>query len=276
LSRTPLAEHDKIEPFWVRPKKRRTAAPLVVPARDDPPAEPRVPAPPPPPDQPQEPSFPVSRQARSEAIAAIVSKALPPEPRELQADAPEARVEPSLSRAADEPRPEPGPDGWLQLSPVEAARHRLYGVRGFLILIGILIMVGLLRALIELIDFWATTDHGGLAAWIMAVLRSGMALWGALLLGLLLGCNRTFPTNFIAYAMVDVIYLTLFGLAFAHVTHNRVFIGVAAAIVVNLLAIAYVVYSRRVNVTFRHRIRVKRRREKPSAAPPSGVEASAA
>jgi hypothetical protein len=111
----------------------------------------------------------------------------------------------------------------------------------------------------------------------MAVLRSGMALWAALLFGLLIGRSRAFPTNFIAYGMVNVIYLALFGLAFAHVTHNRVFTGVAVGIAVTLLAIAYVLRSRRVNVTYRHRIRAKKSAdEEPPAAPANRIEASPA
>jgi hypothetical protein len=234
--------------------------------------------PPPPADAPQEPSFAVSRQARRDAIAAILGDAgrAEPDARPPTVEmAREPRAEPSLGRAPAEPAPEPGPDGWVQLSAAEAGRHPLFGVGGWLVAIGILIAVGLLRALIELIDFWATTDHGGLAAWIMAVLRSAMALWAALLFGLLIGRSRAFPTGFIAYGMVNIIYLTLFGLAFAHVTQNRVFTGVAVGIAVTLLAIAYVLRSRRVNVTFRHRIRVKKRAEAPPpAAPAGGIEAS--
>jgi len=92
----------------------------------------------------------------------------------------------------------------------------------------------------------------------MAVLRSAMALWGALLLGTLIGHSRAFPTNFAAYAMMDNIYLVLFGLAFAHVTNNYVFYGVVAGIAVNLLAMAYVLYSPRANLTFRRRVRARR------------------
>ncbi|MGH7006689.1 MAG: hypothetical protein ACREIP_22305, partial [Alphaproteobacteria bacterium] len=92
------------------------------------------------------------------------------------------------------------------------------------------------------------------------VLRAGMALWAALILGLLLGRSRAFPANFAAYSVLNVIYLTLFGLAFAHVTNNVVFIGVAAATAVTLLTLLYVLHSRRANVTYRKRVRVKQPR----------------
>jgi hypothetical protein len=272
-----LAERDKIEPFWARPSRKRRASPeLVVPTRDDgPAAEPT--SPPPPAGAPQEPSFPISRQARRDVIAGIVNEAAPPESYSSSpAAADEPRSEPSLGRAPPEAPPPPDAHGWIRLSPVEAARHPLYGVRGWLVLIAILIALGLARALVELLDFWATIDHGGLAAWIMAVLRSAMALWAALLFGLLLSHSRAFPTGFAAYGMVNVIYLTLFGLAFAHVTHNRVFAGVAVGIAVNLLAIAYVLRSRRVNVTFRRRVRAKKAATETSAPPAGPIEASPA
>ena len=241
-----MAERDKIEPFWARRAKRRGPPPLVVPER--PPAEPAT-APEPPnaaaPDQPREPSF-------------VVTAA--------------ARPVPNLGRAPAAPSPDMR--GWVQLAPAEAARERLFGVQGWLVVLAIFVALGLFRALVELVDFWATTDHGGLSAWIMAVLRSGMALWAALILGLLLGRSRAFPTNFVAYGLIDSIYLVLFGLAFAHVTHGAVFTGVAVAIGLNLVAVAYVLHARRVNVTYRHRVRAKR--HAPAAPPTRGVEASAA
>src|SRR6185436_13536924 len=155
----------------------------------------------------------------------------------------EPAAEPAFAQPTFGPEPPASPgapaaDGWVHLPAAEAARHPLYGVHGLLVVVAIFIAVGLFRALVELVDYWATTDHGGLAAWIMAVLRSVMALWAALLLGLLVGRSRAFPTNFVAYAMVDVIYLGLFGLAFALVTRDVVFAGVGAGIALNLFAIA--------------------------------------
>jgi hypothetical protein len=105
----------------------------------------------------------------------------------------------------------------------------------------------------------------------MAILRSGMAVWAALILGLLLGRSRAFPANFAAYGMLNVVYLVLFGLAFAHVTHGTVFAGVGAAIAVTLIAVAYVLRSRRVNVTFLKRVRAR----KPAPAAPGPAAAPA-
>jgi len=250
-----VAEHDKVEPFWTRPVRlrRRTAAPGSIPPPPD--LEPPEPPPKPePPGAPQEPSFGVTSAARRTAIAGLIAGA-------------------GDADAESEPGPEVG--GWVYLSDADAARHRLFGVGGWLVLIGILICIGLFRAVFELIDFWATTDHGGLAAWIMAVLRSAMALWGALILGLLIGRSGAFPSNFVAYSMVNVIYLGLFGLAFAHVTNNRVFVGVGAGVLVTLVAMAYVLRSRRVNVTFRRRLRPKEiERARRAAAARSGSAAS--
>lgn len=250
-----MAEHDKLEPFWTRPLRlrRRTAAPGSIPPPPD--LDPPEPPPKPePPGAPQEPSFGVTSAARRNTIAGLIAD---------QADA----------EAEGEKRREAG--GWVYLTDADAARHRLFGVGGWLVLIALLICVGLLRAMFELIDFWATTDHGGLAAWIMAVLRSGMALWAALILGLLIGRSGAFPSNFVAYSMVNVIYLGLFGLAFAHLTNNMVFAGVAAGVVVTLIAIAYVLRSRRVNVTFRRRVRAKEiDRARAAGAMPPGRAAS--
>jgi hypothetical protein len=246
-----LAARDKIEPFWARPsRKRRGPPPLVVPEREPAEAPKAPPAPPKSEDEPREPSFAVTGAARRETIAALIA---PP------AAAPTGAA--------------PDADGWVQLPLAEAARERLFGVHGFLILLAIFVALGLFRALVELVDFWATTDHGGLSAWIMAVLRSVMALWAALILGLLLGRSRAFPINVVAYGLIDSIYLVLFGLAFAHVTSNAVFTGVAVAIGLNLIAIAYVLRSRRVNVTYRHRVRAKKRaKAEPPAA--GGLDAS--
>lgn len=257
-----MAAHDKVEPFWTRPARlrRRTAAPGSIPPPPD--LDPPEPPPKPePPGAPQEPSFGVSSAARRTAIAGLIA-------------GPAVGAGPADVDAESEPGPEVG--GWVYLSDADAARHRLFGVGGWLVLIAILMCVGLFRAVFEVIDFWATTDHGGLAAWIMAVLRSGMALWAALILGLLIGRARSFPSNFVAYSMVNVIYLGLFGLAFAHLTNNMVFAGVAAGVVVTLIAIAYVLRSRRVNVTFRHRLRAKEieRARAAAAVPPARATSS--
>lgn len=254
-----MGERDKIEPFWARSLRgKRRAPPLVVPEKA---AEPPPVTPPPADDAPREPSFAVSTAARREAIAALIAR--PSEP----GDEATPRAAPSLGLAPPAPMAEPDADGWVKLSQAEAEKHRLFGVHGFLVVLAIFAALGLVRALIELVDFWATTDHGGLAAWIMAVLRSVMALWAALVLGLLIGHSRAFPTSFVAYAMVDVIYLALFGLAFAHVTQGVVFTGVAVAVALNFIAIAYVLRSRRVNVTYRHRVLVKKVKGKPPGDP---------
>jgi len=250
-----VADHDKVEPFWTRPirLRRRTAPPGTIPPPPD--LDPPEPPPKPePPGAPREPSFGVSSAARRSAIAGLIAG-------------------PADAEAESAPRPDAG--GWVYLSDADAARHRLFGVGGWLVPIAILLCVGLFRAVFELIDFWATTDHGGLAAWIMAVLRSAMALWTALILGLLIGRSGAFPSNFVAYGMVNVIYLGLFGLAFAHLTNNMVFAGVAAGVFVTLVAMAYVLRSRRVNVTFRHRLRAKEiERARAAAAMPPGRAAS--
>jgi hypothetical protein len=261
-----LGERDKVEPFWARPARvTQRLQRLVVPERREKAREPGAETPPPVPGEaPREPSFPVSRAERRETIAALIG---------APAAGDAARQEPSLGRAPPEPPAEPDAQGWIQLPLADAARHRLFGVKGWLVVLAVFVALGLLMGLVELVDFWATTDHGGLAAWIMAVLRSVMVLWVALVLGLLLGRSRAFPTNFVAYTMVNVIYLGLFGLAFAHVTHGAVFAGVAAAIALNLLAIAYVLRSRRVNVTYRHRVRARKR---PAAPPPAAPATSPA
>lgn len=236
-----MAERDKIEPFWARPSRgKRRPPPLVVPER-----------------------------APAEAAKAPPRSAGEEEPR-----APSFAATGAAPTASEQPAPLSAAGGWVQLSLAEAARDRLFGVHGWLIAVAFFVALGLFRALVELVDFWATTDHGGLSAWIMAVLRSVMALWAALILGLLLGRSRAFPTNFVAYGLIDSIYLVLFGLAFAHVTSNAVFTGVAVAIGLNLIALAYVLRSRRVNVTYRYRVRAKRRA--PETPPTRGVEATAA
>ena len=278
-----MGERDKVEPFWARParSKRSGPPPLVVPERraGKPPPEPEPAAPPP--EEPREPSFTISHEARRAAIAELMAGAAASEPAPALAPAarqpdgrePDARQEPSLGRAPAEEIAAPDAHGWVQLSRAQAERHRLFGARGWLVAVAAFVAVGLAMAVVELVDFWATTDHGGLSAWIMAVLRSGMALWAALILGLLLGGSRAFPANFVAYSMLNIIYLGLFGLAFAHVTHGAVFAGVAAAVPLNLLAIAYALRSRRVNVTFRHRVRAKKGGEAP---PDAGTAASPA
>jgi len=268
-----LAERDKIEPDWSAREARAAGAPSSKKSRK---AKRGAEAPP----APLEPSFGITSSERRSAIAGLLSESDPPQhqPSALEAPKPLAEVSPVAAApgltiapafaegpAAEAPPP-PAKGRWVQLSEAEANRHPLFGLGIWLVGVALLIVVGIARASIEIIDFWATTDHGGLAAWIMAVLRSGMALWAALILGLLLGRSRAFPANFAAYAMVNVIYLVLFGLAFAHVTNNYVFYGVGGAIAVNLLALAYVLYSARANVTFRRRVRAKRVRVKRAAA----------
>jgi hypothetical protein len=197
--------------------------------------------------------LPMSSTERRSAVAVLIAKQLAPPP------APQRAPEPPPEAGA--PSVRPGTRGWVQLSAAEAARHPLYGVGGWLNTVALLVALGLIRALIELSDFWATTDHGGLAAWIMAVLRSAMAAWAALILVLLFARSRAFPVNFTAYSVLNVIYLALFGLAFAHVTQGTVFAGVAVGVVVTLVAAAYVALSRRVNVTYLRRVRAREARQ---------------
>ena len=272
-----MGERDKIEPFWARPSraKRSGPPPLAVPERpaDAAPAvEPAAPAA----EDLREPSFTITHEARRAAIAETIAEAerRVAGPAELEPDLePDERQEPSLGRAPPAALPAPDAHGWIKLTRAQAAQHRLYGVGGWLVVLAIFVAVGFAMGLVELVDFWATTDHGGLSAWIMAGLRSLMALWAALIFILLLAASRAFPAAFIAYSMFYIIYLGLFGLAFAHVTRGAVFTGVAAAVPLHLLAIAYVMLSRRVNVTFRRRVRAKKRKEVP---PPAGAEASPA
>lgn len=270
---TVVAERDKIEPQWKREEDARSALDSKSKKAKKRGREPET---------PQEPSFDATSSERRNTIAKLVSEHRA-EPREeaVPSAATAARLADSspVTTSVESPvvfpdvealaqsQPAPPEAGrWNQLSDAQAARHPLFGIGGWLVAIALLIAAGIARALIEMIDFWATTDHGGTAAWIMAVLRSGMALWAALILGMLLGRSRAFPANFAAYSMVNVIYLALFGLAFAHVTNNAVFIGVAAAIGVTLIALVYVLHSPRVNVTYRRRVRAKRVRTGRTAA----------
>jgi hypothetical protein len=281
-----MAQHDKVEPFWSRPLRARpkTAKPGTVPPPPD--AEPpRKPAPP---DAPREPSFKATQGERRARIAELIAEQdidqRAPEVEPERAEAPARRAEPfskrpEPARAPPSFAPEPAPappaavGGWVYVSDADAARHRLFGVHGWLVLLALLICVTLFRAILEMIDFWATTDHGGLAAWIMAVLRSGMALWAALILGQLIGRSRAFPANFVAYGALNIIYLGLFGLAFAHLTNNMVFAGVAGGVAATLLAIAYVLRSRRVNVTYRRRVRAKEIERACKGAAPVAAQA---
>ena len=270
-----MAERDKVEPFWSRPARSKRRGPsLTVPERAQPDPEPNAPPPAPAADATQEPSFAISRQQRRDTIAAIIGDSMtrPEAPAPVPVDEP--RRAPSFAETSAPAAPDA--HGWVRLSAGEAARHPLYGVNGWLVLVAILIAFELFRALVEILDFWATTDHGGLAAWIMAVLRSFMALWAALILGLLIGCSRVFPVNVVAYAMVNVLYVGLFALAFAHVTKGTVFIGMAVAMALNLIGIAYVLRSRRVNVTYRHRVRLKKRARPPKEDGTAGTAAPAA
>jgi hypothetical protein len=299
-----MPDRDKLEPDWSRgeapapkePPSRKSRSRKSREARDSRRAKSREIAPP---EEPQEPSFNITSAERRSAIAGLIAtsddpssrrspfapgpvapSALTPAAGRDEAPALEPRSEsrrlaeitpvatsPGLTIApVPPPTVTPPPGGWVQLSDAQAMRHPLHGLGFWLAAIALLIAIGIARALIEILDFWATTDHGGLAAWIMAVLRSAMALWGTLLLGTLIGHSRAFPTNFAAYAMMDNIYLVLFGLAFAHVTNNYVFYGVAVGVGLNLLALAYVLYSPRANVTFRRRVRARRVKTKRTPA----------
>jgi hypothetical protein len=274
-----LGERDKIEPFWARVSRARRSGPppLIVPERH---AEaPQAPEPSAPPsEEPREPSFKVSHEARRAAIADMMADAgargAGPAAPIPAATEPGARQEPSLGPAPTEETEAPDAQGWIALTRAQAAQHPLYGVGGWLVVLAFFVALGLAMGIVEVFDFWATTDHGGLSAWIMAGLRSFMVLWAALIFVLLLTASRAFPTAFVAYTIFYIIYLGLFGLAFAYVTHGAVFRGVAAAIPLHLLAIAYVLRSRRVNVTFRRRVRAKKRAETPP--PDAGAEASPA
>lgn len=272
-----MGERDKIEPFWARPSRARRGAAPVVPehgAEAAPAAAPRD-------EDLREPSFTISHEARRAAIADVMAAAVPrqaapaepPPVAEPPLAEPDERQAPSLGRAPPAALPAPDAHGWIKLTRAQAAQHRLYGIGGWLVVLAIFVAIGFAMGIVELVDFWATTDHGGLSAWIMAGLRSLMALWAALIFVLLLARSRAFPVAFVAYTMFYIIYLGLFGLAFAHVTHGAVFAGVAAAVPLHLLAIAYVLLSRRVNVTFRRRVRAKKSKEAP---PPAGAEASPA
>ena len=157
--------------------------------------------------------------------------------------------------SASEPQASAGP--WVYLSKEEATRHRLWGVHGWLTLVAVFLVLGILRGTLELVEFWSTVDHGGQAAWVMAAARSVTAFWAVLILALLFARSRAFPANFAAFTVVNIVYQVLFGLAYAHLTQGSVLEFVAADIALNLIAWAYVARSRRVNVTYLRRVRAK-------------------
>ncbi|MCW5773865.1 MAG: hypothetical protein KIT16_19645 [Rhodospirillaceae bacterium] len=212
---------------------------------------------------PPKPELPVGTAAEPDGAPVMTLRGerlldpAPPAPALLPPRAETAAAAQGVAAPQPSPAAKPAPrhGHWLLLSDEAAAQDRAYGLGGGMILIAIMIVLGIGRSAVELVDFWDTVDRGGLSAWIMAVFRSVMALWSVLLLILMLARSRAFPANFAAFTGVNLVYLALFGLAFAHLTRGEVFKFVAGMIVLNLAAWAYVALSRRTNVTFLRRVR---------------------
>lgn len=143
----------------------------------------------------------------------------------------------------------PTTDGkWVILDPVEAARHPLYGVGGWLNFLAVLLILGAVGIAIEAIQlvFLAAGYPPAAIAAIVVLLLVVLQVW---MIYLLFQKSPIFPTAFFVVSGIGI-GLTALGLMLDGRVHLSSLIGIG----VGAIWMCYMVISVRVNVTYKHRI----------------------
>lgn len=181
--------------------------------------------------------------------------------------------------------------GWVSISPELAKTHPLYGFGGWLILAAIGHFLSPIRAAIELYPVYSQVEYGTLPPEFQTLLYVEIALnalfmiWSWANIVLMVTLNRFFPASWIALAIGSLILMvgdaiavkTLLDSLGQPMTWEEVFDPdtireIARTVVSAAIWIPYALIAKRVNVTYRHRVRaddpILKAKDAPSEAQP--------
>lgn len=148
------------------------------------------------------------------------------------------------------PDPEIRHDGdWVYVPDHIAERHPLYGVGGWLILLMVLLAIGALLGVIGFFRIVGVAGASGLVT-VLVVLLGVVTAAQVVCIVLAAMKSAAFPPVFLVIALLSILFGVL-GLAVGDRPRLGEFLGIA----VNTIWAVYVVVSRRVNVTYRKRVR---------------------
>jgi hypothetical protein len=161
---------------------------------------------------------------------------------------------------------------WRQVTPNEAMQHPLYGVGGWLLFFMVLVIISVVYNIYQLTQTADSTQVGSLIVSLVI---------GLLILLLAFSKSRSFPTVSIVLLWINVAIAVIGAIIFAAAADEAVdaylqstgqavdpavrdvavstavtslIIGVVIAAVIALLMTWYLISSKRVNVTYRHRV----------------------
>ncbi len=151
---------------------------------------------------------------------------------------------------AEKPRDDyPAGDSRVDIAADDAETHPLYGVGGWLVLLSILLIIGVVYGLYILLSVGAAFfAAGGLVLFIGVVLVAVMA-WQVITLYLLFTKSPAFPATCTTLLAVSIAIELLSALSEGRWLKSLISIGVTAA------WIWYLSASTRVSVTYKHRVK---------------------
>lgn len=167
-----------------------------------------------------------------------------------------------------------GKTGWVHVSPEVAKRHPLYGAQGWLYVVMLGCVVAPVRIIWMLFPVYSSIDFSVLHPlfttfiFVEIGINALVVLWSLANLWLLASVNRWFPTSFVTIAAFSVAFLTVDAVAVKFImdatgqamSWSDAFDAETAreigrTVVYASVWIPYMFISRRVNVTYRHRVR---------------------
>jgi hypothetical protein len=178
--------------------------------------------------------------------------------------------------------------GWLKVPLELAKQHPLYGAKGWLYLVAAGCLIMPLRNAVTLYPTYSSLDFAALDPLISSFIYVEIAvnvavgLWALANLYLLLSLNPVFPLSFMAMAAFGGAFVPIDAavakfvfdasgqpMTWEETYDQETLREVARSIVYAAVWIPYMIVSRRVNVTFRHRVKA----DDPLVAPKAAAEA---
>jgi hypothetical protein len=165
---------------------------------------------------------------------------------------------------------------WELVSPAEAWRHPEHGVGGFLIFVLIGLVVATLRisytTVRDFLEIVLIAKPMGYAIYLglFSVINAILAGWSLWAIVLLLRRSPSFPTTFAmlaatgfaaafieAFSLYYIVQWHGYDISWLQVFNMQTVVWLARAGTVAAIAVPYAIYSRRVNVTFHHRVKTE-------------------
>jgi hypothetical protein len=164
--------------------------------------------------------------------------------------------------------------GWVDVPFEVAKRHELYGPQGWLYLVMLGCIVAPVRIGFTLYPIYSDIDFSALQPllatfiFVEVAINAIVIVWSIANLWLLASINRWFPTSFVALLAFSVVFLTLDAVAakfvmdatggsmtWAEAFEPETSREIGRSVFTAAVWIPYMFVSRRVNVTYRHRVR---------------------